>query len=136
DLRRHLAGELGGVAVNTLRMLGRTGVLRLERGRQGRHRLVIRVLEEPSVLPLELEQMPQVPRIEEQLLVRQALLTRAERRSVEASGEALDDGEELQRAEGLEHERVRADLACNSLVGEVRTGQQHDRNVASRLRAL
>src|SRR5204862_4894006 len=97
-------------AVDALRVLAGAGVLRLERARERSHGFAVRALQQPPLPSLELEQVAEIARVEEELLVLVALAERPERRPVQATGEALDDREQLERAERLEHERVCADF--------------------------
>jgi len=97
---------------------------------------VIGVLQQAPLPALDLEQVTQVAGVEQQLLVCLPLPARAEGRCVEPGGDPLHDREQLQRAERLEHERFRADLGRRRLVGHVRTGEEHDRDVAGRARGL
>src|SRR5436853_3447557 len=117
-------------------MRARTGVLRFKRGRKCGNRLVVRALQQVALTSLDLEQMPQVARVQEQLLLRLAFLRGAERDPVEAAGEALDDGEQLERAERLPEERVSA--GGNGFVrgAAVRTAEDDDRDALRVPRAL
>src|SRR6478735_6920440 len=92
-------------------MCAGAGVLRLERAREGRHRLQVGTLQQLALPALDLEQVAQVARVEEQLFLGpcRPLLRRTERDAVEAAGETLGDGEQLERAEGLPDERIRSD---------------------------
>ncbi len=82
--------------------------------------------------PLDFQHVPQVSRVEQQLLVRptRALLRRPEGNTDEAARESFGDGKQLERAERLAHERVGSDLLRGRLGAPVRAGQEHDRDVA------
>src|SRR5919204_5250587 len=103
-------------------------VLRLQRGRERGHGLVVRALQEMPLPALDLEQVAQVARVEEQLLLRLALARGAERDPVEAAGEALDDREQLERAERLPEKCLGADLESRVGRAAVRTAENDDRN--------
>src|SRR5438067_11203384 len=80
--------------------------------------------------------MPKVARVEQELLLRLALLRSPEGYSVEAAREPLDDRKQLQRAERLPQERVGAGL--DRCVGGPALGaaQDDDRDVLCRAVAL
>ncbi len=132
----HDAGELGRVAVDALRVLAGACVLGIERTRQRAHGLAVRALEQAPLPALELQKVTQVAGVEEQLLIREAPSGRAVRGAVQSARQALDHCEQLERAERLQHERIRADLAGDRLVRLVGAGQEDDRDVARRGRPL
>src|SRR5205085_12349273 len=101
DLARDAPGELDRVAVDALRVLAGAVVLRLERTSERTDGLAVGRLQQPPLPALELEQVPQVARVEQELLLRPLLPARAERQRVEPGRDALDDREELERAERL-----------------------------------
>jgi hypothetical protein len=111
-------------------VLSRAGVLRLERGRERGHRLAVSALEQAPLPTLDLEQVPEVTGVEEELLLRLLLSAGPVRGAMQPAGEALDDRQQLERAERLEHEGVRSDLARDQLVRDARAGEEHDRDVA------
>src|SRR5438874_5199969 len=80
--------------------------------------------------------MPKVARVEQELLLRLALLRSPEGYSVEAAREPLDDRKQLQRAERLPQERVGAGL--DRCVGGPALGaaQDDDRDLLCRAVAL
>ena len=134
--RSHDAGELGRVAVDALRVLAGACVLGIERTRQRAHGLAVRALEQAPLPALELQKVTQVAGVEEQLLIREALSGRAVRGAVQSARQALDHREQLERAERLQHEGIRTDLARNRLVRLVGARQEDDRDVARRWRPL
>jgi len=83
-------------------------VLRLECGRERRDGVAVRALQQRALALLELEQATQVVCVEQQLLVARSARNRAQRALVCAAREALDSREQLERAERLVQERVRA----------------------------
>jgi hypothetical protein len=97
---------------------------------------VVRLLEQAPLPTLELQQIAQVPRVEQELLAGPALPAGAERHGVDPDGEPLHDREQLQRAERLQEQRVRADLLRRRLVRLVGARQEHDRDVLRRTRSL
>src|SRR6185437_5411095 len=112
----------------------RAGVLRLERARERRHGLHVRALQQLPLTPLELEEVPKVPCVQKQLLLRAApaLLRRAEGNAVETAGETLRNREQLERAERLPHERVGAGAFRSGARSPARARQQNDRDIARR----
>src|SRR5712691_9674762 len=92
-------------------MGARPGVLRLECAGEGRNGLEVGTLEQLPLATLDLEQVPEVARVEQQLLLRSGgpPLGRPERDAIETARETLRDGEELERAERLANEGVGAD---------------------------
>src|SRR5207253_5802258 len=100
--------QLQGVALHPLRVRSRAGILGLERGRESRNGFVVGALDQMALAPLDLEQMPEIARVEQELFLGLSLLRRAERDSVQATRKALDDREQLQRAERLAEERIGA----------------------------
>ena len=89
-------------------------------------RLLVGRLDEESLASLELEEAPQVLRVEEELLLGPLVRHQPERPLRQAAGELLDRLEELERAEGLADERVRA-RSVSLVVGRARVaGEEHD----------
>ena len=86
----------------------RARVLRLERARERRDGLLVGLLDEECAGRARPRAGGGGRGVEDQLLGRSALAGGAERDAVEAAGEALDDGEQLERAERLDEERVGA----------------------------
>ena len=84
----------------------RGSVSRLERVGEGGHRLAVRVLHQPPLRPLFLDDKAQVSRIREQLVRVLSLGSRP--RLAGASEHAVDGVEEVERPEWLSHQRVRA----------------------------
>src|SRR5436309_6774525 len=84
--------------------------LRFQRTRERRHRLQVGALQKLTLPAFELEQVAKVAGVEEQLLPRAAaaLLRGAERHAVQSPGQALGNGEQLERAKRLADERVGA----------------------------
>ena len=112
--------------LDALRVSAGADVLRLERRGESADGLAIRRLDEPALGPLELEQVPQIVGVQDQLLVawgRDAL-----RRGAAPVGDALDRREQLERAERLAHVGVRAGLVGEPAPVEVGARQQHDRD--------
>src|ERR671930_986097 len=105
-------------------MGARARVLRLERARERRHGLLVRLLEQDALPALDFEQMAEVARVQLELLLHFPRPRRPEREGMHAAGEALDDGEQLERAEGFADERVRARLVCPRLRAPVRAGEK------------
>ncbi len=128
--------QLDGVALDAMGVRARMRVLRLERGRKRGDRLEIRVLKELALAALDLEQMAQVARVQEHLLVRGARPLHASRGGTAAAGQPFDDREQVERAERLPDERLGAGaLRAPRLLG-VGAGEQHDRNQLRLLVAL
>ena len=63
------ARQLERVALHALRMLPRPRVLRPERARERRHRLLVRALEQPALRPLDLDEMAEIAGVEDELLL-------------------------------------------------------------------
>jgi hypothetical protein len=105
-------------------------VLRLERARKRRDRLLVGLLEEDSLPPLDLEEMPEVARVEEELLLGPLLLRRPERDAVQAARKTLDDRQQLEWAERLADERIGACLSGLGLRPALGPGEEHDRDPA------
>ena len=124
--------QLQGVPLHPLRVGSRARVLGLESSRESGDRLVVGVFDEMALAALDLEQMSEIARVEEQLLLRLALLRRAERDAVQASCKPLYDREQLQRAERLAEERIGAGLERCFGRAPVGAAQDHDRNVLRR----
>ena len=96
------------------------------------HRLLVGVLEEDALPALDLEQVAEVARVEEELLplVHRGSSPRAGGgTAARPPGEALDDVEELERAERLPREaRRRRAAACDRGVAVARGREQDDRD--------
>jgi hypothetical protein len=118
--------ERDGVALDALGMSACAGVLRLERARERGDGLFVGLLEQDSLPPFNLEQMAKIAGVELQLLLDPHRLARPERKRVHPAGEALDDGEQFQRAERLLDERVAAGGLALDLRLPVRPGQEDD----------
>jgi len=67
-----------------------------------------------------------VARVQQQLLLRIGAARRPERHARKAARETLDDGEQLEGAEGLLDQRVGARAVQ---LREIRAGEKHDRDV-------
>jgi hypothetical protein len=106
----------------------RDHVLRLERIRERDDGVAIRILEQPALAALDLEQVAQVARVEDELLVIVARMLRTKRNSEQAADETLDDREQLERAERFRQDGVRARLTRDDLVD--RPSEQNDGNRA------
>ena len=113
-------------------MGSRARVLGLERGRERRDRLVVGAFDQMALATLDLEQMPEIACVEEQLLLGLSLPLRAEGDSVQAARKPLDDREQLQRAEGLAEERIGAGFKGCFGRPAVGAAQDHDRDVFRR----
>ena len=100
-------GELHRVALHSLGVRARVDVLRLERAGERRHCLAVGALDDRALAAFDLQQAAEVLRVQDQLLLGRAG-RRAERPLVQAAGDSLDEVQELQRAERLAQERVRA----------------------------
>ena len=126
--------ELERIAHDALGMIVGAGVLPLECSRERGNRLEIRLLEQRALRSLDREQVPQVLRVEEQLLVLavpdDAWTRRRQGRAV--ARQALDDRKQLERAERLVHERLRARALHAACLFGVRAGKEHDRDLACR----
>jgi hypothetical protein len=85
--------QLERVALHPLRVGSRARVLGLKRGRESSNRLVVGAFDQVALATLDLEQMPEIARVEQQLLLGLALLRRAERDSVQAARQTFDDRE-------------------------------------------
>src|SRR5262249_61149909 len=96
------------IALHPLGVRPRPRVLRLERGGERGDGLVIGTLDQVTLAALDLEQMPEVARVEQELLLRLALLRRSERNPVQAAREPFHDRQQLERAERLAQERIGA----------------------------
>ena len=124
--------ELDRVALYSLRVEAGAEVLGLERARERGDGLPVRPLQELLPAALDLEQAAQVVRVQQQLLVPGRGSRGPERPLVEAAGEALDDREQLERAERLAQERIRA-RAPRRLLGLLAgSGQEDDADPARR----
>ncbi len=117
-------------------MRRRGDVLRLERAGERGDGLAVAALEQLLPAALDLEQPPEVVRVQQQLLVRRVALARVERALVEAAGEALDHGQELERAERLAQERIRAGRPRRLLRLDPGARQEDDADPAGRGIAL
>ena len=118
-------GELQCVALHPLRMLASAGVLRPQGARESGDRLLVRTLEQTTLRALDLDQVAQVARIQNELLFAGATLRAPHRRAGGGTSEALDDTEQLERPEGLQEQCVRAGGAGNVL-HVVHPGEQDD----------
>ena len=87
----------------------------LERARERGDGLAVGALEQPALAALELEQVPEVARVEDELLLVRAPVRRAERHADARAREPLDDAEQLERPERLQEERVGAGCARDVL---------------------
>src|SRR6185503_2921291 len=101
ELRVDHGCELEGVALDALRVLARTRVLGAERGRKRGDRLAVRTFEQAPLGALDLDEVTQVTRIEDELLLAGAVSRAAHRRRRAGACQALDDTEKLERAERL-----------------------------------
>ena len=128
QLRLDRPGQLDGVAHNPLRVGPGAGVFRLERSRERRDGLVVGALEQVALAALDLEQMPEIARVEKQLLLGLALLRRAEGDSVQATGEPLDDRQQFEWAERLAQEGLCAGIDGGIGGATVRAAQDDDRD--------
>ncbi len=108
ERRLDALGQGDRVALHPLRVCSRARVLCLERARERRHSLLVRLLDEEPLSPLDLEEVAEVAGVEDQLLAGVTLSGRTEGDAVEPARQALDDGEELEWAEGLDEVGVRA----------------------------
>ena len=90
--------------------------------------LEVGVLEERALAALELDQVAEVSCVEEQLLLARLRLpgNHPRRHRPVPTGDPLDDGEQLERPERLQEERIGA----AEVVHVVATGQEHDPDVA------
>ena len=127
--------QLHRVALNALRMRPRSRVLRLEGARKCCDGLPVGLLEQEPLATLELEELPEVARVEKKLLVDRPVVDRTRRRRFDSAREPLDDRQECERAEGFPHERVGARLLARPLRAPVLPREEHDRDLA-RLRVL
>ena len=123
----HAPRELDRVALHALGVRARARVLRLERARERDDGVVVRGVEKRALLTLDLDQVAQVARVEQELLLRLGGPRAPQRHAVRAAGETLDDAEELERAERLAHELVGARPVE---IGALGAGQEHDGDVA------
>ncbi len=120
-----------------MRVRVRPHVPRLECDRERRDRLEIRVLEQCPLAALDLEQMLQVARVEQDFLLRRARLARATgRNAVASTRKGLDGREQVERAERLPHERLGAALLGTPRLLVVGAGQEHDRDLLRAVGAL
>ena len=127
ELGVHRARELERVALHALRVRAGARVLRLQGAGERGDGLPVGLLNERALRALDLQQVAQVARVQEQLLPFAAdLLRRAERNAVETSREPLDHGEQLERAEGLRHERLGAGGVRGDARATLGTGEQDD----------
>jgi hypothetical protein len=111
-------------------MLARAGVLRLERAGERGDGLPIGLLDEYPLAALDLQEVPEILGVEQHLLVLAAAALRPEGDAEAAAGEALDDGQQLERAERLAQERVGPGQVGLDLSAGFRAGQEHDCNIA------
>ena len=128
ELGVHRARELERVALHALRVRAGARVLRLQGAGERGDGLAVGLLQAATRWrALDLEQVAQVARVQEQLLPFAAdLLRRAERNAVEASREPLDHGEQLERAEGLRHERLGAGGVRSDARATLGAGEEDD----------
>ena len=116
-------------------MRTRARVLRLERAGERRHGLEIGALQQLALTALHFQHVPQIARIEEELLAGPAggvLLPRSERNAEQSARKSFRNRKQLERAERLEHEGIGAGLLRRCAGSALRAGQEHDRDVASR----
>ena len=114
--------------LHPLRMRARADVLRLERGRERDDGLLVGPLDEQALAALQLEQVPEVAGVEQELFLGLPDLLRPERDAVQAAGQAFHDRKKLERAERLADECVRARLFRRSLRSGLAAAEQHDGN--------
>ena len=129
-------GQLARVALNALRVRARAGVLRLERRGERTDRLAVRVLDEQPLPALELEHVPEVAGVEDELLLPGlGAHRRHQRQAVADAGNPLDHAEELERPERLAQVCIGAALlgGRGRCVG---AGQEDDRQLARLRRGL
>jgi hypothetical protein len=120
--------ELDCVLLNALRVQAGAHVLRLEGARQRAHRLAIGPLDERPLPALDLEQAPQILRVQDQLLLRRAG-RRPERPLVETARQPLHGVQQIERAERLAQERVSTAGLCGTLRPALRPGEEDDADV-------
>ena len=106
-------------------MLSRAGVLGSQGARESGDRLLVRALEQTTLGALELDEVAQVARVENELLFAGAALRAPHRSARRGAREAFDDTEQLERAERLQEQGVRTGGAGNVL-HVVHAGQQDD----------
>jgi hypothetical protein len=130
ELAPERAGELDGVVLDALRVNGCPAVLGLERRRERGHRLSVALREQQALAALDLEEVPEIARVELELLGHALGARSAERDGVQPACQPLHDRQELERAERLADERVRS--RCSGGLGgaAVRAGQEDDRDAA------
>src|SRR5690349_13368445 len=104
-------------------------ILCLERLREGPDRLLVRLLQQVALAALELEQAPQVVRVEEQLLLGPLVGHQREGALEQAAGELLDEAEQVERAEWLAQEGLGA-RARRLLLVRVAAREDDHRDVA------
>ena len=121
--------ELEGVALDPLRVLAGTRILGAERGGERRDRFAVRALEQATLGALDLDQVPQVACVEDELLLVGARGGAAHGDTCARPRQALDDAEQLERAKRLRQQSIRAGGSCN-ILDVLHPGQQHDPDVA------
>src|SRR5688572_11890279 len=107
-------------------MLACSGVLGLERARQRSDRLAVGVLHQDALSTLDLEQVPKVLGVQKHLLVLATAALGPKRHAETAAGEALDHRKQLERAEGLAQEAVRARAVGLELRAGLGAAEQDD----------
>ena len=135
DERIERPRELEGVALHPLRVLARAGVLGLERTCERRDGLAVGTLDQCALTALQLDQVAQVARVEQELLLVGAAPGAAKRQAHAAACEPLDDRQELERPERLQQQRVGARLA-GVVLDVVEAREQDDADVLRRTLAL
>ena len=93
--------------------------------RERRDRLAVRALEQAPLRALDLDQVTQVARVEDELLLAGLVGRAAHRRPHARAGESLDDAEQLERPERLQQQRVGAGGA-GDVLDVLHPRQQHD----------
>ena len=125
ELRVEHGRKLDGVALNPLRVLARARVLRAERRRERRDGFTVRALQQSALGSLELDEVAEVACVEDELLLAGSVGRAAHGRAHARSGQALDDAEQLERAERLQQQCVGAG-GSRDLLDVLHPGQQHD----------
>src|SRR3954466_8192715 len=106
-------------------MFGGAEVLRGEGAGERADRLLVGDLDQLPLAALELEQAAEVVGVEEQLLLGPLVGHQPEGPLEEAAGELLDERQEIERAERLLQERLRACLQRGGLA-RVAAREDHD----------
>jgi hypothetical protein len=136
-LQRGLVGEHGvdrvrqlrRVALHAARVGAGTRVLPLQRARERRDGLGVGRLEQSALPALELDQMPQVAGVEQELLLVRACESRSEAEAGMPGRDPFDDREQLERPERLAQERVGA-RGSGDVLHVVEAREQHDADLA------